>query len=181
MDWEESLYDYQDILNRDEEDIVHEMANTLDVEGENDEFDEDFNDNLVRDEDDNIDYTVDFKHLQQVSSGRGTTAVMGINAQKAMRSAEETVTDQLRGILNSDLYKDLSDTKRDIIVNKAESVKNVVLLNLEILIQAILWTTLEKPLNKKTFSDFTKRYETVDAITLLTYVRYLSSPLHRLK
>ncbi len=174
-DWQETLYEYSH-LDRDEEEVQSEIYEGDDrSESDGGEIFEDEDPFRVDFEDDEL--KPDFKQMQQLAGdkGLGTGAVptIGRRAQKAMRSVEEQISDQIKGILYSDAYSDLQQNKKDVILSKAESISGVQLYNLELLIQAIMWTTLSKELNKKNLAEYVKRYDIKDAITLIAYVRML--------
>lgn len=153
------------------EDGESEPENLSDIEDESDIF--------TRDIDEDIDFRPDFRQMQQLKGdkGLGTASVSTLskNNQKAMRSAEDAITEQLRGIISSDIYSSIPENKKDMLISKAEMVKNIMLLNLEVLINSLIWLNINnKDLNKKNFAEFIKRYEVTDPVTLLTYIRMLN-------
>jgi len=146
------------------------------------EFGEGFEDEqYYREEaaDEDIDFRGDYKQMQQMigDKGRGTTVApsLGKKGQKAMRTPEEVLIDQLRGVLSSAVYADISETKKNSIVEEAEKVPNATQLNLELLVPALLWKQSKFTLTKDSFSKFTVRYSIVDVISFLRYIRMLSS------
>lgn len=176
-EWEENLYDYggDDFVDNyeDNEDRIYDEEN---FNREPDDEEDPFRGDLVEED---IDFRPDFKQMQQMTGdkGRGTTIAPGANkrTQKAMRSAEDVIIDQLRGVLSSDAYSGLSESKKNSLVGEAELFKNVHLLNLETLIQALIWKMEAKQLNKKSFADFVKKYSVADQISLLLYIRLSST------
>lgn len=131
-----------------------------------------------------VDFRPDFKQSQQLlgDKGRGTMLAPGASKriQKVLRTPEEVIRDQLRGILSSDVYSDLSESKKNSIVEQAELIKNVGLLHLETLVHALMWKMENKPLNKKHFGDFAKRYIPVttaggsEQVSVVTYIRLIT-------
>jgi len=181
-DWEDNLYDYGSFGGNDVyDDVEDEDRERRDEESfgkDPDEEEDPFRGESAM-EDDDMDFKPDFKQMQQLvgDKGRGTTLAPGASkrAQKAMRSAEDIITDQLRGILSSDSYSDMSENKKSSIVTTAETFKNVSLLHLETLIQALIWKMENKILDKKNFTFFVKKYNITDQISLLSYIRLVLS------
>lgn len=128
--------------------------------------------------DDELDFKPDFKQMQQMTGdkGRGSDqfAGKGDKSKKSMRSAEDVIKDQVRGILSSENYSEITEPKKNYIVEKIESVKNSFLLNTELLVQAVIWTVEKRSLDKKTFGEYIKKYKVKDHITLLLYIRMLT-------
>lgn len=173
-DWEDNMYDYMVSSGGDDYDYEDEDGEERNkYEDEDDPF---LSDDVLKE--DNIDFNPDFKQMQQMvgDKGRGTTIAPGASkrVQKSMRSADDIITDQLRGVLSSDVYSDLTDKTKNSIVSVAETTKNISLLHLETLIQAIIWKTSNIALNKKNYADFVKKYGVTDQISLLLYIRMLN-------
>jgi hypothetical protein len=181
-DWEENLYDYgatggDDYGDAGDDDTFGRIRDEdFGMDGDGDD-DDPFRGDFTRDDED-VDFKPDFKQMQQMigDKGRGTTLAPGASkrAQKAMRSAEDVINDQLRGVLSSDVYSNLSENKKGTIVAEAEVLKNIALLHLETLVQALLWKIENAVLNKKSFNDFVKKYGVTDPISFLTYIRLVT-------
>lgn len=170
-DWEDNIFDYSNYPG--EKDFEEDFED-FDTERftEDDPF---ISDDIMKE--DSIDFNPDFKQMQQLigDKNRGTTLLPGASkrAQKSMRSAEDVIKDQLRGVLSSDMYSNISDAKKNDIVSSAERLKNISLLNLEILVQALIWKMSGNVLNKKNYAEFTKKYSVEDQVSLLLYIRML--------
>lgn len=176
-DWQEGMYDY-DQEDRDLEDYDEDKDDFGDPENSDEdrgEFTDPFIGEIINDD---LDFKPDFKQMQQATTdkGRGTTLApgMGKRARKAMRSPEEILEEQLRGILSSDVYSEVTEPRKAQVIQDILSLHNSVLLNLEILALAMIWQIENRPLNKKNFADFTKRYDVSDNISLFTYIRMLT-------
>lgn len=163
-----------------QQDYIDDYEDYGEDEGDNTQGDFEEEDAFKQGEgDEDLDFTLSYKQMQQLSGdgGKGTNLAPGASEkkQKLLRTPEEIVVDQIRGILSDDLYTNsVTNVKKKGIIEYAETLKNVTLMNLEILVPAILWKINEYSLDKKNYSDFCKKYNIVDVVSLLTYIRMLS-------
>jgi hypothetical protein len=185
--WEDDLYDdrggsefdrFDDHDSGEDEDRMADENFDGDIDPFRGEMQDDEDPFRGEIQDDDIDFRPDFKQMQQMigDRGRGTTLAPGASkrSQKAMRTVEDTIRDQLRGVLSSDVYSGMSETKKTTILEQAESFKSIALVHLETLVQAFVWKMENKTLNKKNFADFAKKYIISDQISLLIYIRLIT-------
>lgn len=93
--------------------------------------------------------------------------------QRSLKSPEETAIEQLHGFLSDSKFSDLSAARKETVVSLAEKLKNLSLLNVEVLAYAGLWV-VEKwgDLEKKELQAFGRKYK-VRPENMVDLIRYL--------
>lgn len=171
-DWQENLYDLSEGKDEEEDFDIDEFGKSA----------EDDPEEYAYEDPGDLDFKPDFKQLQQLSFGRPGADIPGFkqNIQKAMRSPEEAAVEQAYGILNSGPYIILNEHQIEVVIKKVQKVKNLHLMNMEILVAAIVWKNVglggSQPgkLDKKNLGLFSSKVApTVGPIDLLRYIRML--------
>jgi hypothetical protein len=113
---------------------------------------------------------------QAYATSGPTDVVEGISktAQRIVRSGKEEAVRKSREILNGRVYDDLSAKIRDRVIAKLQTIENISLFNLEILVLACIFVV---DTSFSSFQKFKKKYKNQitlnEDIDILRYIRFL--------
>jgi hypothetical protein len=124
-------------------------------------------------------YTATFEQLQNLRYGETTgELVEGISKgiQRALRTPEENAKTQMQIFLTSSRFEKLQESRIQAIISMAEKLKNMALLNTEVLTFAALWKLEGYELNKKDMQSFVAKYKipTENQVDIVRYLRILN-------
>lgn len=175
-DWEDDMWEYSQGGNfNDEDDYADEPKGEGDEEGEYEESDGGFDEDVSGGGEEDMEFSLEYKQLQQVSfERRSSLGTVGLSegVQKSQRTPEEATLDQVEGVISS-TYSDMTDVLRQKIITHIEKIKGVYLYNVEVLVLSSIWVVEGRELNKKNFSAFMDKYKSRTDVNVLDVIRYI--------
>jgi hypothetical protein len=166
--YDETIYDYGNEKEYpfEEDDETDQINQDQELIGE----DEDFYD------EDEPEYKSGFKDTQRAGGGREIVEGISERLQRSVRTSEEIIKIAVMAALDGQSFENMSQSLKSQILSEIEKIPKIQNMNMATLVLAHLWLFDKKPLTKKAFEDFVKKYKKtgVNDLDLLRYIRFIS-------